>query len=295
MDLFNASTSTAMTDPLEAAKAFIVRGALVVCNHSGGKDSQRMYLMLRDIVPHEQLLVIHAHLPEVDWEGIDEHIKSTIGNTALIWTQAGKTFFEMVKHRQMWPSPTTRQCTSDLKRGPIEREIRRHLKANPRFGGLVLNCTGIRAEESPGRAKQIPFRRNERNSIAGRAWYDWLPIHELTTEEVFAGIAAAGQKPHWAYTAGMSRLSCCFCVMSSQRDLKTAASLKPALYERYVRMEREIDQTMMMPAGGKRRFLDEIVDGRTLNMDVADSDNDLPVLPLVPQTPCEASQMAFCF
>jgi DNA sulfur modification protein DndC len=71
-----------------------------------------------------------------------------------------KTFFDMVEHRGMFPSPSTRQCTSDLKRGPIEREIRRYLKAHPEFGGLVVNCMGMRAEESPGRSKLQTFKRN---------------------------------------------------------------------------------------------------------------------------------------
>jgi DNA sulfur modification protein DndC len=80
----------------------------------------------------------------------------------------------------------------------------------------------------------------------------------LTEAEVFDAIAAAGQKPHWAYAAGMSRLSCCFCIMANRSDLTTAARLQPELYRRYVETERRLDQTMMMPAGGVRRFLPEI-------------------------------------
>lgn len=292
MNLCEQNMGSLPTEPLEAAKAIIARGALVVCNHSGGKDSQKMMLTLRELVPQDQLLVIHAHLPEVDWDGIKEHISTTVGDAPVIWTQAAKTFFQMVEHRKMWPSPKNRQCTSDLKRGPIEREIRRYLKANPRFRGLVLNCTGIRSEESPGRAKQQPFRFNPRNSIGGREWYDWLPIHDLTTEEVFAGIAAAGQEPHWAYKAGMTRLSCCFCIMASRADLRTAAKLNPALYSRYVQKEREIDQTLLMPVGGKRMFLNEIVEG-AFSANAEERCLDLPVVRVPKSKP--TPQLAFCF
>ena len=42
---------------------------------------------------------------------------------------------------------------------------------------------GMRAEESPARSKLTPWRRNDRNSPAGREWFDWLPIHGLTTPD----------------------------------------------------------------------------------------------------------------
>jgi tRNA(Ile)-lysidine synthase TilS/MesJ len=78
-----------------------------VINHSGGKDSQAMFLKLRDLIPKQNLVVIHAHLPEVEWDGTIEHIKNTIGHAELHVVQAGKTFFEMVEHRQMWPPLAT--------------------------------------------------------------------------------------------------------------------------------------------------------------------------------------------
>ncbi len=237
------------------------RGALFVINHSGGKDSQAMTIRVRKLVHAEQILMIHAVLPEVTWHGDIQHIRDTIGELPLVLANATKTFFEMVDHRQMWPSPTNRQCTSDLKRGPIEREIRHWIKKY-NMSGLVVNCMGLRAEESPGRAKAEPFKLNKRNSKAGREWYDWLPIHHLLTEEVFATIRDAGEEPHWVYFAGMTRLSCCFCIMASKSDLTVATDLVPRLYARYVAKEKEIDQTLTMPIRKRgqiiRRFLEEV-------------------------------------
>ena len=137
-----------------------------------------------------------------------------------------------------------RYCTSDTKGTPIERELRRYLKTRPRFAGLVVNAMGMRASESPARSKLAPFRRNDRNSRAGRAWFDWLPIHDLETEEVFGVIRAAGQAPHWAYAAGMSRVSCSFCILASRADLRRAAELRPGLYRQYVDLERRIGHTL---------------------------------------------------
>jgi len=236
-------------------QALIQRGALFVINHSAGKDSQAMTIVLRKLVPERQLLVIHADLGEIEWDGNLEHIRSTTqGLPFLIARNENKTLLEMVEKRGMWPSASTRQCTSDLKRDPIEREIRRYLKDHPHFDGLVVNCMGIRAAESPARSKQIPFRKNARNSVAGREWYDWLPIFELSTAQVFEMIAQAGQQPHPVYAAGMSRLSCVFCIMASKSDLRTAATLKPELYKRYVELEKKIGHTFSMD----RKPLEEV-------------------------------------
>lgn len=240
-------------------QTLINRKALFVVNHSGGKDSQAMMIKIRELVPHDQILVIHAILPGVEWEGTLEHAEYSAGDHQFITCQSGKTFFDMVEHRQMFPSPQYRQCTSDLKRAPIEKTIRHYLKDNPQFGGLVVNCMGLRAEESPARSKQQVFKLNARNSKAGREWYDWLPIHDMLIDEVFGTIAGAGEKPHWAYEAGMTRLSCCFCIMSSRDDLITAAKLNPSLYARYVEMEKRIGHTMTMPKKDEKpRGLEEV-------------------------------------
>jgi len=226
------------------------RGALFVLNHSGGKDSQTMTILVRNLVPDRQILVIHAVLEGVVWEGDIEQIEATTEELPLILAHPVKTFFQMVERRQRWPSPQQRQCTSDLKRGPIEREIRRYLKQHHEYHGLVVNCMGMRAEESPGRAKLETLKLNKRNSKAGREWYDWLPIHKMTTAGVFETIRAAGQTPHWVYAAGMTRLSCCFCIMASQSDLRCAAGLKRDLYRRYVETEKRIGYTVNMAGKG---------------------------------------------
>lgn len=230
----------------------IARGAMFVINHSGGKDSQAMYLLLRGLVPAAQRIIVHADLGEVEWPGVVDQIKATTAGEPLHVCRSRRGLLQMIEERGMFPSPSQRQCTSDLKRGPIERTVRavtRERKAaSIEAWGLVVNCMGMRAEESPGRSKLPPFKRHEGNSKAGREWYDWLPIHDLTTDEVFERIAAAGQSPHWVYAAGMSRFSCCFCIMSNKADLTTAARLNPGLYRTYVDLERSTGQVMMMPS-----------------------------------------------
>jgi len=228
-------------------QTLVNRGALFVINHSAGKDSQAMTIRLRAHIPASQLVVIHADLGDVEWSDNRTHILDTIGAIELITCRnPRKTLLEMVEARGMWPSVGQRQCTSDLKRGPIETAIRRHLIAHPEYGGLVVSCMGIRAAESPARRQQKEFRYSPRNSKNGREWYEWLPIFDLSTEQVFEMIEAAHQAPHWAYRMGMSRLSCCFCIMASKADLRTAATLNPGLYARYVELEKRIGHTLSM-------------------------------------------------
>ena len=228
-------------------------GALFVLNDSGGKDSQAMRVALRNVVPREQKVVIHASLGDVEWPGALEHARDGAQNDGLpfIVATAVKTFFEMVEHRfavrpgpnsPCWPSAANRQCTSDLKRGPIEREIRRLLKDRGLLS--VVTCLGIRAEESSARAKQQPVRKNHRQSIAGRDWWEWLPIHDWKRQQVFETISAAGESAHPAYELGNDRLSCMFCIMGSRNDLRNAAEQNPTLYRRYVEVERRTGYTM---------------------------------------------------
>ena len=225
----------------------IDRGALVVINHSGGKDSQAMTILLSRVVPRDQLLVVHAPLGEVEWPDTIPLIENTIPPGVpliLAPVASGKSLLDRIEERGRFPSAAVRFCTSDHKRGPIERELRRYLKSNSRFGGRLVNAMGMRAEESAARAGKLPWRRNVRMSVAGREVFDWLPIFHLSTDDVFRVIRDAGQSPHWAYAAGMSRLSCVFCIMASRTDLRTAAQLQPALYARYVALEKRIGHTL---------------------------------------------------
>jgi DNA sulfur modification protein DndC len=275
-------------------QSLIARGALFVINHSGGKDSQAMYLHLREIVPASQRVLVHADLGAVEWAGAVDHIARTTEGERIHTCRARRNLLEMVAERGMFPSPSQRQCTSDLKRGPIERTIRALVenrvaaflgletsaetrrKANKRGraaaidagAGLIVNCMGLRAEESTKRKKMVPFKFNKANSKAGREWYDYLPIHSWTEHAVYQRIALAGQSPHIIYSLGMKRFSCVFCMMAPEEQLRLAARLArerpellndPDLYRKYVALERSTGQVMLMPSKKHgRRSLEQV-------------------------------------
>ena len=232
-------------------------GALVAINTSGGKDSQAMAILLTRIVPRAQLVAVHAPLGEVEWPGTIEHIEATLlAGVPLLFAPvaSGKSLLDRVDERGMFPGVRQRWCTAEHKRGPIERELRRYLKAHPRFEGRLINALGIRRDESRDRARRIPWRRNERMSVAGREVFDWLPVFELKTEDVFRVIAEAGQSPHPVYSFGLTRCSCSFCIFASRSDLRRAAELRPDLYAKYAQLERRIAHTL----SPTRKYLPEL-------------------------------------
>lgn len=233
-------------------------GALVVCDHSAGKDSQAQFAYLKTIVPRDQLIVVHAHLPGVEWDGVIEHIIATTDGYEFHQVVSDVTFLQMVESRGMFPSAQFRKCTSKLKMDPIDKWIRKICKE--RGIDNVINCMGIRAQESHNRAKKTPFKLNDRLSKSGRKVFDWYPIFEWDIEQVWQTIRDAGQEPHIAYKNGMSRLSCCFCIMASKRDLQTAARLNPTLLKIYADLERKIGHTLIPPAKGKDPvYLDDYI------------------------------------
>ncbi|MCY4502659.1 MAG: phosphoadenosine phosphosulfate reductase family protein [Alphaproteobacteria bacterium] len=228
-------------------RRLIDQGALFAINHSGGKDSQAMTILLSRLIPADQLLLVHAPLGSIEWPKTIDHIEATRPPQVpliLAPVASGKSLLDRIEERRRFPDKKRRWCTSDFKRSPIERELRRFLNAHPRFSGRIVNCLGHRADESSDRAKRTPWSFVPRNSKAGRQWFDWLPIHHLTETDVFRVIGNAAQQPHWAYAAGMTRLSCSFCILGSRQDLRRAAELRPTLYREYADLERRIGHTL---------------------------------------------------
>lgn len=244
------TTETSVTAQIDS---LIAAGALFVANHSGGKDSQAQLIRLLERVPAAQLIVVHASLGAMEWPGAMELARDQAAAAGLpfIVAQAKKTLLQMVERRfesrpevPSWPSASTRQCTSDLKRDPIVREVRQYAKANGYK--LIVNCLGLRAQESPGRAKRAPMRLNQRETNSVATWYEWLPVHDLSATEIFVIIEQAGQKPHYAYALGNDRLSCVFCIMASKKDLITGYANNPGLLEQYDALEKRTGYTMHM-------------------------------------------------
>jgi len=224
----------------------------ILVNTSSGKDSQTI---LRYVVQHckeagveaGRLVAVHADLGKIEWPGCPELAGKQAEHYGLsleVVKRIGGDLLESVRRRGKWPSSKQRYCTSDFKRGPILRVM---TKLTTELGGnrpiRILNCMGMRAEESPARAKKLPYQLNQRASNGRREVWDWLAIHQWPVEEVWSDIRKSGVPHHYAYDVGMPRLSCSFCIFAPVAALKLAGKQRPDLLEEYVQVERETGHT----------------------------------------------------
>jgi 3'-phosphoadenosine 5'-phosphosulfate sulfotransferase (PAPS reductase)/FAD synthetase len=223
----------------------------IVLNSSAGKDSQAMLDYVVEQcdqvgVPRQRLVVAHADLGRVEWPGTRELAEEQAQHYGLAFVAVSRPQGDLLDHiarRGMFPSPTARYCTAQHKRGPIWTVFTRLAACSRRQGVPVcriLNCLGMRAEESPARARRPPFTPNALASN-GRRWVDdWLPLHAWRVEQVWRRIRASGVRHHPAYDLGMPRLSCCFCIFAPRSALLLAGKHNPELLAEYVRVERAI-------------------------------------------------------
>jgi 3'-phosphoadenosine 5'-phosphosulfate sulfotransferase (PAPS reductase)/FAD synthetase len=261
---------------------------VVLINVSGGKDSIAMlvYLVLLAVkqgFPLERLLVVHADLGSVEWDGnlelVREHAERV--GLRLVVVAAGRDLLdEVVARRQRllaqgrpevrpWPSALARSCTKSLKTQPVTKLMTHlaaeHRKVHGRTAQIrILNCLGIRAQESPARALQRPFGPDpatwtvspraarpatrtrpaveERAGVPNgrRVVHRWLPIFDWSLEQVWAMVDASGLRVPQAYRLGSSRYSCPFCVLASRKDLVIAARHNRELARRYLAVERQV-------------------------------------------------------
>lgn len=236
---------------------------VILVNSSAGKDSQAMLTHLVGLADQadrilnwdqppvrSRMIVVHANLGRAEWPGTLELAREQADFYSIPFEVVAREqqLIEQIEARGMFPSSTARYCTSDNKTSQVAKLMTRlanewREKHGPDAQIRILNCLGIRAQESPARAKKVPFGL-DRPASNGRRWVDrWLPIFEWTEDEVWTLIHASGVPYHPAYDEGMPRLSCVFCVLAGERELVLAARLNPDLAREYVALEKRIDHT----------------------------------------------------
>ncbi len=171
--------------------------AAVAIGVSGGKDSAVTALRTMeylDALGHSgPRILIHSHLGRVEWQQslpMCRQLADRVGLELVVvrresgdlldrwrqrWTSNVERYTALSSVRLMmpWSHAGLRFCTSELKIAPICRELVR------RFPGLrILSVSGIRRDESPGRAKAEvaciqPRLGSSRQRTSG---LDWHPI-----------------------------------------------------------------------------------------------------------------------
>lgn len=221
----------------------------IVINFSGGKDSCVMLAFICEKYPDLKKHVVFA---DTGWEhkGAEDWCREIAGRFGLalnVVRNPNKDFLSMVRNRGKFPSPKHRQCTSDLKRGPIQTWIRNNC------GKVVINCMGLRASESANRSKKAKLCRNKELTNSKRTVWDWLPIKEMSDAEVFAYLDQRGIPLHPVYSY-LKRFSCRVCIYTSVDDLRKVQDNDPEAISIISNLEREINFSIK-PEG----FLTEIL------------------------------------
>lgn len=245
----------------------------IVVNSSGGKDSQAMLDLVCQRAEAEGVLsrvvVVHADLGRVEWRGTREIAQAQAAFYGVKWRVVRRTLGDLLEHVEArhellvaqgkadtpaWPSSKARYCTSDHKRAQVhtlftslvtQTRLDRglgHYKKPDEAQVRILNCLGMRAEESPKRSKMLPLEPDTEASNGKREVVRWLPLHRWSEDQVWERLRSCRSKDlvHYAYGLGMPRVSCCFCVMAPREALVIAGRHNPELLAEYVRVEEKI-------------------------------------------------------
>ncbi|WP_435219102.1 phosphoadenosine phosphosulfate reductase [Streptomyces sp. bgisy034] len=146
-----------------------------------------------------------------------------------------------IAERGDWPwLGRARTCTGPWKTKMVYQAFTPQVRAlrKETDGPLMFaNVLGMRAEESLDRRNREVWRRTTDNSA--RVVDEWLPAHQVTTEEVWERTISAGLPYHWCYDSypgakdrcGSSRCSCSACTLANHRDLLLTVGRRPRLAE----------------------------------------------------------------
>lgn len=243
---------------------------LIVVNSSGGKDSQAalhqvVVMASKQGFDLSKIVVSHQDLGRMEWPGTKELVQkqADLYGVKVYYshrkTKEGEadTILEYARRRKKWPSNKQRWCTSDFKRAPGARVVTALTKDMKPC--RILYVFGFRAQESPSRSKKEVMKINEQLTTKTREVWDWLPIHDWTTTQVWDLIKGSNLPYHPAYDLGMPRLSCCFCIFSPFDALVVAGKANPELLDEYVAVEEEIghDFRQNMPISSVRIAIDD--------------------------------------
>lgn len=232
----------------------------ILVETSAGKDS----LVMLDVVCEQakaagvldRVIAVHANLGRVEWEGTAKLAREQAERYGVQFWQVRRSkdlLYQVEFERKKWPGPgLARFCTSDHKTKEAEKLmtqiVRDFLAENelpskrhrPTRRVRILNCLGLRAQESRKRRAKPVWSVDPATNATKREVTRWLPIHKWTEDEVWRRIRERGLKYHWAYDLGMPRLSCVFCIYAPKKALLLAGYHNRKLLSEYVGVERRI-------------------------------------------------------
>lgn len=220
-------------------------GAALALSLSGGKDSQAELIRVTEAFRANgwlgPLFAIHAHLGRAEWKEtlpFCEKLCADLDLPFVVVSRPQGDLVQEIKDRMEklagrdiphWPSSASRYCTSDQKRGPIDKVLRAptphwpssqtryctsHHKTNQadkvyREHRVVISAEGVRGQESRDRSKKraVTLRKSiTAKPLLGmevgeamaaregkqRVAINWYPLFDWTLEEVWNACGTSG-------------------------------------------------------------------------------------------------------
>lgn len=176
---------------------------------------------------------------------------------------SGNPFLDMCKLKGLFPSTMARFCTVELKHKPINELI----KTLSKDKNVVISWQGIRADESPSRAKlpekDVEFGQWEPEP---KGLLIYRPLMKWTVDDVFAQHRKHGVDINPLYRAGMGRVGCMPCIMARKGEIAEIGKRFPEQIDRIEDWEKQVSDCSKR--GGTSFFAtDKTPKGRSLDGD----------------------------
>lgn len=169
---------------------------------------------------------------------------------------SGNPFLDMCIWKGRFPSAKARFCTEELKILPITQQVYLPLIAD---GHSIMSWQGVRADESPARAKLPETEEMDLGVIAYRPLLSW------NVEQVFAMHGKHGVKPNPLYKQGMGRVGCMPCINCRKDELLEISRRFPSEVERIAKWERIVKS--VSKGNNATFFYNDLADPTAINLD----------------------------
>ncbi len=162
-----------------------------------------------------------------------------------------------MKYPQKTGDLSQRWCSSYLKIDIGDLAVRRRFEFDDK---KYLILSGERAQESPMRAKYLPFEKYRADNREGKRAYRYIDhlriAHQDSEQEVWERMARWSVQPHPAYVIGLGRTSCKFCIFADASQWATMREYDPVGFARILQYEKQFNHSI--DRGGS--FIDKIAD-----------------------------------